>query len=693
MKPYFILIFVLLLKLNPCYSQWTQTNGPYGNTNILAIIPDDSLILVETNCGYFSKKKINDSWALNSTASFSGYTKIGDSLFIGGNEIKLIDLTHPDNPAINIDSFPISLTTLSHSDSCLYGGNATMGFFKSNNSGYTWSFASNGLPYDSIWNPWMNIYIHQYNVLCIGVTSNYIFCGTKKGVYRNTGNLGTWVAVNSGLPTSNVTLIESYSDTLFAAIDNVLYRSSDDGNSWSLLFTSPSNITSFLKTNSIYYLGTINNGIFLSSDKATSWNTYNTGLTDSRVTTISYYDSILICGTYSKGLFYYLNNNWTNNNNQGMICSYISCLTNTDSFIIASEWYDVFISDFNNNWKVITPTCNHDFWASVCSLHDTIVLSVEHDTVNWPYDIPYILFSANKGITWDSLISQPPFAGDDPYGIYCHNSNIYAHENEIMYYTDNLGVSWKPISLPPQYCNYFYGFAVFNSTPFASACGNAQLLKLNTNSNWILSNNGLPTDRETNAISFCDSALFTYVSEHGMYVSRDSGNTWSYASNGLITSQGIRDFTSYHSNLFVTTENGVFVTGDFGMNWASINSGLKTLNTSSIKILNDTLYVGTYGNGIWKQAISNIALGTQDNQLSNNGIKIFPNPASDYIQILPISYRSTSIKIYDVLGNILLSENWYSKNKIDTSLLENGIYIVSVKLDNETLTSKLIINR
>lgn len=75
MKTVLILTIALLTQVNYCYSQWIQTDGPYGSTNVIAIVEDDSLLLTSTNCGYFSKNQISDNWTLNSTLSFSCYTK------------------------------------------------------------------------------------------------------------------------------------------------------------------------------------------------------------------------------------------------------------------------------------------------------------------------------------------------------------------------------------------------------------------------------------------------------------------------------------------------------------------------------------------------------------------------------------------------------------------------------------------
>lgn len=695
MKSYFILTLAILIQFNFCYSQWIQTDGPYGNTSVFSIVPHDSLILASTNCGYFSKKFIDNAWILNSTSTFSAYTKIGDSLFIANNGVQLIDLSNPNNYPTNINN-SISLNTIVHSGSYLYGGDHYAGFCKSSNFGNTWSYHNTGLPADTVsmsCPPYFHI-IH--NVNSVEVTTNYIFCGTPKGVYRNSETLATWTPSNSGLPMSNVTFIKSFNDTIFTAIGNNLYRSVNFGNSWTLFYTSNSSITSVLKVNNQYFVGSTNNGINYSTDNGITWNELNNALPDLNITTISNYDSILICGTKSKGVFCFQNDQWVSNKS-GMICSSIRSIATTNSSIVANELNSIYISNNGNIWHSVNipnipsyPNLTSGI-GFVSTMGDTIFMSYNYSTPSWPYSYSYIKYTKDTCNTWNDLISDVPYIGDDPYQIYCKNGKLYAYEDDKMFYTDNLGLTWKDISLPSQYCNNFYDFIIHNSTPFATACGSGELIKLDNNQNWVLSNNGLPIDREPVVLASCDSALFAYISYQGMYVSFDNGNNWNYASNGLPINYFINSFANNGSNLFVTTEYGVFGTNNFGQNWVEINNGLKNIIVGPIKILNDTLYVGTYGNGIWKQSITDINLN-QDYPQSDKSLTIYPNPASDYIRIITNSNKA-SYKIMDMLGKEVLSGNLDSSNEINISEIRCGAYIVLIQFDKKVETTKLLINR
>ncbi|PCJ67314.1 MAG: hypothetical protein COA58_03060 [Bacteroidetes bacterium] len=56
--------------------------------------------------------------------------------------------------------------------------------------------------------------------------------------------------------------------------------------------------------------------------------------------------------------------------------------------------------------------------------------------------------------------------------------------------------------------------------------------------------------------------------------------------------------------------------------------------------------------------------------------KTYPNPAKDIITVDFINGKSQVIKVYDILGNIQISKNINSGDKLDLSKLTKGVYIL-----------------
>jgi hypothetical protein len=68
---------------------------------------------------------------------------------------------------------------------------------------------------------------------------------------------------------------------------------------------------------------------------------------------------------------------------------------------------------------------------------------------------------------------------------------------------------------------------------------------------------------------------------------------------------------------------------------------------------------------------------------------VYPNPASQYIQILNID--KATIEIFDITGQLVkVQESVFSTDKIDVSEMNNGIYMI-VLTNNQGKASKRLV--
>jgi hypothetical protein len=73
---------------------------------------------------------------------------------------------------------------------------------------------------------------------------------------------------------------------------------------------------------------------------------------------------------------------------------------------------------------------------------------------------------------------------------------------------------------------------------------------------------------------------------------------------------------------------------------------------------------------------------------NKTNISVNPNPINDYMSV---EFPDNSIKtlmVYDILGNIVLTQQVFSGERINTSALMKGVYIL--KVDGLTDFSKII---
>jgi hypothetical protein len=73
-------------------------------------------------------------------------------------------------------------------------------------------------------------------------------------------------------------------------------------------------------------------------------------------------------------------------------------------------------------------------------------------------------------------------------------------------------------------------------------------------------------------------------------------------------------------------------------------------------------------------------------------ISIVPNPASDYISITVNGMDNASLKMVDVLGNIVYRDVMSNTKTIVTSNFKTGVYFVTIEqAGNKPVSRKIII--
>ena len=89
------------------------------------------------------------------------------------------------------------------------------------------------------------------------------------------------------------------------------------------------------------------------------------------------------------------------------------------------------------------------------------------------------------------------------------------------------------------------------------------------------------------------------------------------------------------------------------------------------------------------QVTSGAPAGLEDNVF--NTVKMFPNPAKDYVRFSSNSNEDLDIQIFDMLGkSVLRVDN--VRNAVNISELNAGLYFVQMTLGTQKTTKKLVIN-
>lgn len=123
-------------------------------------------------------------------------------------------------------------------------------------------------------------------------------------------------------------------------------------------------------------------------------------------------------------------------------------------------------------------------------------------------------------------------------------------------------------------------------------------------------------------------------------------------------------------------------------------------NSGNVKIVFFGGITGSWSNisvmgQTWEYNISETTVSVMDNVIDNNNeLKIFPNPADEYIKIhLANSSKEFTFEIYNVLGERIISEQLLSEQRINIRELPSGIYILRMIVEKFQYVKKFIINK
>ncbi len=142
-----------------------------------------------------------------------------------------------------------------------------------------------------------------------------------------------------------------------------------------------------------------------------------------------------------------------------------------------------------------------------------------------------------------------------------------------------------------------------------------------------------------------------------------------------------------NTNIFAGNVNKIDITNEIG---ASQTEGICLKNNNRYFLTREEFSFQTYYFAPKLYAFNYNENTLYTNNYKNLKIKIFPNPASNYIQIYANTKKIKIIKIIDVLGKSMQYKS--NKKLIDISKFKNGIYFIIIQTENKITTLKFIKN-
>jgi photosystem II stability/assembly factor-like uncharacterized protein len=163
---------------------------------------------------------------------------------------------------------------------------------------------------------------------------------------------------------------------------------------------------------------------------------------------------------------------------------------------------------------------------------------------------------------------------------------------------------------------------------------------------------------------------YSLSDKSGVYQSTDSGVTWTQILTTTNECRAIRIYPGDHNLLFAAAlDDGLQVSTDGGATWTGYNTGLDSLNLTSLAVSGDKIYAGTQGFGVYSGDL-NPTTGAVTWQAARSNK---PVPSVYSLRITVDSADSNRIYVSANPGGLFRSDDggatWYDKNFLTPSVI------------------------
>lgn len=634
-----------------------------------------------------------------------------------------------------------SITSMRANSKYIFAKDKINGYYKSSDTGRTWTKMSVHIDFTlEVHNENLFIYSGKellrssnngetWEPLILDTATIHTLVTMKGNIYANT-NIGIWESSNNGNRWRKTGV--SPSDINFIAGENNLltfsFHSSDLGKTWernNLGFSSGYNFgyndilisKKNLVIRSRYKLGFSNN-VFISTDDGIVWNP--AGLGSKCISALSVNDSFVFVGIGSFTSSPVLSNGFARTSNYGdswtfyekPICNlhsiYLLSAFGNNLFAAGERSLTISMDNgrtwdriglplgnikdlyFDDNIIVVGNTRPKDGLFAISS--DYGKTWNEHDSLLTPYlSHNNHRFACGKGIYVHSKDSNTWIKKDSRSLKYAVSSGkniigVIDQEKGFLISSDN-GNTWDTTytelgTVTTLYKSENTVYAGVKSKDF-----NKRYYIATSKSDGISWKKIFPTidsrelDSYIKSICVNNEIIFLGLENGSLVWSSDQGTTWE-KQESFGYSNAVAAMINKDSTFFIATNKLIYRVEDNGKTWIPIQ--FNSLPINELAVVNDTLFVATERNGIWKYTIPPyIPSGVQNNSTLNKQLtcKVFPNPATDecVIQLHPF-VKNAKAFLYNTHGEKITEFQLSSETtKYNTENLSAGVYTLIVQ--------------
>ncbi|MEO9893799.1 BspA family leucine-rich repeat surface protein [Aurantibacter sp.] len=339
-------------------------------------------------------------------------------------------------------------------------------------------------------------------------------------------------------------------DLVLNANSGGIYRSTDNGNSWTVSNSGipvGASIYKLIEDSGVLYISVAQKGIYKSTDAGVNWIAINSGIEYQSFYSLHANGSTIYAGNANGGISY------SNNGGQSWI-------------FVGDNVSGIQFQDFE--------VFNSKIYATGRKLFE----------------------SSDQGLTWQERVIEG--VGSNGFRtLLAANGVFYAGgQGELFISYDNLN-TW--VKAPLNTYATIISIQNFDNTIYVNGGNGSYYFSEDQGLNWtaVKIHN---TDNFINSV-FIEESMAIATTSKGLFQTSDYGNSWVLNNNG-INAVSIKSLFANDSNIFVGSQNqGLYISHDNGGSYQSINNGLESPNSNNPKKIievNNVLYINSY-NGIY----------------------------------------------------------------------------------------------
>lgn len=288
-------MFLILGAIQPCFAQWSKTNGPDSN-RVNAFAFSGTNLFAGTDDGVFLSTDNGLNWTpINSGLTNNWVTSLvmcDTSLFAGtmGGGIFVLPLNEENWTTVNYGLMDSGVYCLAVSDTIILAGTCGGGIFRATRDGKIWTAVNSGFIYDNL-----------RCIQCITPLGISIYTGAFSGIFASIDQGDNWTRLDS-----TITMAYAFAasgSNLIAGTWSGTYLSEDNGEIWTMVDSGPDHVLSLAINDTNVYAGSEGRGVLISGDHGESWYAVNLGLTSTAVLSLAVVDTFLYAGTDRKGIW------------------------------------------------------------------------------------------------------------------------------------------------------------------------------------------------------------------------------------------------------------------------------------------------------------------------------------------------------------------------------------------------------